>query len=226
MKNKRLLTPKDAAGELGISIRTLYRWEEAGKLHTVRTVGNQRRIPIEEISRLRRLGRGQSGVERCALYARVSSVRQEQDGNLARQMERLKQAADARGYEVVAQFAEQASSLNEKRKGMRKLLSLIKEQAVSVILIEYPDRLVRFGFRYLEEAFSWQGVRMEVLDPPKQLEPTEELVQDLLTIVTVFAGRLYGHRAKGVRKLVQTALKECETEQAHGTSQQNDQAAP
>ena len=89
MKNKRLLTPSEAAAELGISLRTLYRWEEADKLHTVRTVGNQRRIPIEEVSRLRR---------------------QEQDGNLARQMERLKQAADARGYEVVAQLSEQASS--------------------------------------------------------------------------------------------------------------------
>ena len=122
----------------------------------------------------------------------------------------------------ITQLSEQASSLIEKRKGMRKLLTLIKEQAVEVILIEDPDRLVRFGCSYLEEACSWQGVRLEVLDPPKQLEPTEALVQDLLTIVTVFAGRLYGQRAKGVRKLVQTALKECETEHAHGTRQQND----
>jgi putative resolvase len=169
MKNKRLLTPSEAAAALGISIRTLYRWEEADKLHTVRTVGNQRRIPIEEVSRLCRLGRGQPGAERCELYARVSSVRQEQDGNLSRQMERLKQAADARGYEVVAQLAEQASSLNEKRTGMRKLLRLIKEQAVEVIVLEYPDRLVRFGFSYLEEAFSWQGVRLEVCEPPQHL---------------------------------------------------------
>jgi len=226
MKNKRLLTPSEAAAELGISLRTLYRWEEADKVHTVRTVGNQRRIPIEEVSRLRRQGKGQPGAERCALYARVSSIRQAQDGTLARQMERLKQAADARGYEVVALLSEQASALNEQRKGMRKLLTLIKAQAVEVILIEDPDRLVRFGFSYLEEACSWQGVRLEVCEPPKHLEPTEELVQDLLTIVTVFADKLYGHQAKGVRKLVQTALKECETEQAHGTSQQNDQAAP
>ena len=212
MKNKRLLTPSQAAAEFGISIRTLYRWEEADTLHTVRTVGNQRRIPIEEVSRRRRQGKGQPGAERCALYARVSSVRHEQDGNLARQMERLKPAADARGYEVVAQLSEQASSRNEKRKGMSKLLTLLKEQAVEVILIEYPDRLAHFGFSYLEEAFSWQGVRLEVCEPPIQLEPTEELVQDLFTIVTVFAGRLSGHRVKGVRKLVQTALAECETE--------------
>src|SRR6266481_7487613 len=124
MKNKRLLPPSEAAAELGISIRTLYRWEEAEKLHTVRTVGNQRRIPVEEISRLRRLGKGQLGAERCALYARVSRVRQEQDGNLSRQLQHLKQAADTRGYEVIAQLAEQASSLNEKRKGVKKLLAL------------------------------------------------------------------------------------------------------
>ena len=146
MKNKRLLSPKEAAAELGIYINTVHRWDEAGKLHSVRTAGKQRRIPIEEISRLRRLGRGEQGAERCALYARVSSVRQEQDGNLARQTARLQEAARARGYEVVAVISEQASSLNEKRKGMKKLMGLIKERAIEVILIEYPDRLVRFSF--------------------------------------------------------------------------------
>jgi putative resolvase len=222
MKNKRLLSPKEAAAALGISIKTVHRWDEAGKLHTVRTAGNQRRIPIEEISRLHRQGRGKPGAERCVLYARVSSVRQEQDGSLSRQTARLQEAATARGYEVAAVISEHASSLNEKRKGMKQLLGLIKEQAVDIVLLEDPERLVRFGFGYLEETFSWQGVRLEVCEPPKQPEPTEELVQDLLTIVTVFAGRLYGQRAKGVRARVKTALKECE-EKAYGTGQQNDQ---
>jgi putative resolvase len=223
MKNKRLLSPKEAAAELGISIKTVHRWDEAGKLHSVRTAGNQRRIPIEEISRLRRLGKGEAGAERCALYARVSSVRQEQDGNLARQTARLHEAARARGYEVVAVISEQASSLNEKRQGMRKLLQLVKEREISVVLIEYPDRLVRFSFGYLEEAFSGQGVRLEVLDPPRQVEPTEELVQDLLLIVTVFAGRLYGTRAKGVRARVKAALKAVE-EEADGTGRTDHEA--
>src|SRR6266436_1249289 len=227
MKNKRLLHPKEAAEELGVSIRTLIRWDEAGKLRTVRTVGNQRRIPIEEISRLRRLDKGLAGAERCVLYARVSSVRQEQDGNLSRQTERLKEAASERGYQVVQVITEQASSLNERRKGMKRLLALVGQRAVEVVLIEYPDRLVRFGFGYLEEAFLWQGVRLEVLDPPKQLEPTEELVQDLLTIVTVVAGRLYGHRAQGVRKRVETVLKECEQEEeTNGAGQPHHQVAP
>jgi putative resolvase len=224
MKNKRLLHPKEAAYELGVSTKTIHRWDEAGKLRTVRTVGNQRRIPIEEIWRLRSLGKR---AERCVLYARVSSVRQEQDGNLSRQTERLKEAANERGYQVVQMITERASSLDERRKGMRKLLALVGQQAVDVVLIEYPDRLVRFGFGYLEQAFAWKDVRLEVCEPPKHQEPTEELMQDLLTIVTVFAGRLYGHRAKGVRKRVETVLKECEQEeQANGTGQSYHQAAP
>jgi len=210
MKNKRLLHPKEAAEELGISIRTLIRWDKAGKLRTVRTVGNQRRIPVEEIFRLRRQGAPQA--PRCAIYARVASVRQEQDGNLSRQTERLKEAAHARGYEVVAVITEHASSLNERRRGMKKLLTLVGEQAVDVVLIEYPDRLVRFGFSYLDQAFGWQHVRLEVLDQPHIQEPTEELMRDMLTIVTVCAGRLYGSRAKGLRTRVQSARKRMRTD--------------
>ena len=145
--------------------------------------------------------------ERCVLYARVSSVRQEQDGHLARQTARLREAATSRGYEVVQMITEQASSLGERRKGMKQLLSLIGEQAVDVVLIEYPDRLVRFGLGYLEQAFRWKDVRLEVLDAPKHQEPTEELIQDMVTIVTVFAGRLYGQRTTGVRKRVETVRK-------------------
>lgn len=212
MKNKCPLSPKEAAAELGSSVKTVHRWDAAGKLHTVRTADNQRRIPIEELSRVRRFFREEQGAERAALYARVSSVRQEQDSNLARQTARLQEAARARGYEVVAIISEQTSSLNEKRKGMRKLLQIVKERAIEVMLIEYPDRLVRFSFGYLEETFSWQGVRLEVLDPPKHLEPTAELVQDHLMIVTVFAERLYGSRAKSVRARIKAALKEVKEE--------------
>jgi predicted site-specific integrase-resolvase len=53
MKNKRSLHPKEATYELGVSTKTIHRWDEAVKLHTVHTVGKQRRKPIEEIWRLR-----------------------------------------------------------------------------------------------------------------------------------------------------------------------------
>jgi predicted site-specific integrase-resolvase len=109
----------------------------------------------------------------------------------------------------------------------KRLLALVGQRAIDAVLIEDPDRLVHFGFGSLEEAFSWQGVQLEVLNPPKQLKPTEELVRDLFTLVTMFAGRLYGHRAQGVRKRVETVLKECEQEEeTHGAGQPHHQGAP
>jgi len=108
---------------------------------------------------------------------------------------------------MVALIQEKASGLNEKRKGLKKLLHLIDHQEIDLVLIEYPDRLVRFGYGYLEEAFRWKQVRIEVVEPPKVQTPTEELVADVLSMVTVFSGRLYGSRAKKIRSCVSHARK-------------------
>ncbi len=220
MKEKQYLRPVEVARQLGVSVKTIQRWDKAGLIKTVRTTGNQRRIPADEILRLY----GQVKEPRCVLYARVSSVRQEQDGNLERQVARLVAAATERNYHIVEIIREQASSINEKRRGVKKLLTLVERQAVDVALVEYPDRLVRFGFGYLEQAFSWKGVRLEILEEPVKQEATTELVNDLLMIVTVFSGRLYGHRAKKVQKCITSALHEClQAEEASGASSQNDQ---
>jgi putative resolvase len=223
MKKKEFLSAGEAARALGVSVKTIQRWDKAGLLPVTRTVTNQRRIPVDAVHHLL-TAQGKS--LRCAIYARVSSAKQEQEGNLTRQVERLQQVARERGYQVVALIAEQASSLNEKRKGMKRLLTLIDQQAIDVVLIEYPDRLVRFGFGYLEEAFRWRQVRIAVVEPRSAQTPTEELVADLLSIVTVFSGRLYGSRAKKIRSCVSHALKDClkaEAEETDGTDCENNQ---
>jgi putative resolvase len=220
MKKKEFLSAGEAARALGVSVKTIQRWDKSGLLPVIRTATNQRRIPVDAVERIRKT----SGLTlRCAIYARVSSAKQEHEGNLTRQMERLQHVAQARGYQVIAVISEQASSLNEKRKGIQKLFGLIEQQAIDLVLIEYPDRLVRFGFGYLEEAFGWKQVRLEVVEPPKAQTPTEELVQDLLTIVTVFSARLYGSRAKRVRKCVLDCLKAQEAGEPDGTDSQNHQ---
>jgi predicted site-specific integrase-resolvase len=68
---------------------------------------------------------------------------------------------------------EAAAVWDNSRRRVKKWLALIEEQATDVGWIEYPDRLVRFGGSILEQAFRWKGVRLEVLEPPKQSEPTE-----------------------------------------------------
>jgi putative resolvase len=221
MKKKEFLSAGEAAHALGVSVKTIQRWDKAGLLPVIRTATNQRRIPVDAVERIRKTS-GQP--LRCAIYARVSSAKQELMGNLTRQVERLQQVAKERGYQMVALIAEQASSLNERRRGTKRLFQLIDQQEIDVILIEYPDRLVRFGFGHLEEAFRWKQVRLEVVEPPGAQTPTEELVADLLSIVTAFSGRLYGSRAKNVRHCVSQALKDClKAEAADGTDHENDQ---
>jgi len=206
MKKKEYLSAGEAARVLGVSVKTIQRWDKAGLLPVIRTATNQRRIPVDAIHQLLNAP-GKS--LRCAIYARVFSAKQEQEGHLTRQVEHLQQVASERGYQVVARIQEQASGLNEKRKGLKRLFHLIDHQEIDLVLIEYPDRLVRFGYDYLEETFGWKQVRIEVVEPPKAQTPTEELVADLLSIVTVFSGRLYGSRAKKVRTCVSNALKDC-----------------
>jgi putative resolvase len=221
MKKKEFLSAGEAARALGVSVKTIQRWDKAGLLPVIRTATNQRRIPVDAVERIRKTS-GQT--LRCAIYARVSSAKQELMGNLTRQVERLQQVAKERDYQVVVLIAEQASSLNERRRGVKRLFQLIDQQEIDVVLLEYPDRLVRFGFGYLEEAFRWKQVRLEVVEPPKAQTPTEELVADLLSIVTVFSGKLYGSRAKKVRHCVSQALKNClKAEEADGTDHENHQ---
>jgi putative resolvase len=221
MKKKEFLSAGEAARALGVSVKTIQRWDRAGLLPVIRTATNQRRIPVATIHHLLK---AQGTSLRCAIYARVGSRKQDQAGNLTRQGERLQQVARERGYQVVALIQEQASGLNEKRTGMKRLFTLIDQQEIDLVLIEYPDRLVRFGYGYLEETFRWKEVRLEVVEPPQAQTPTEELVADLLSIVTVFSGRLYGSRANNVRSCVSKALKDClKAEAADGTDRQNDQ---
>jgi putative resolvase len=142
---------------------------------------------------------------RCAMYTRVGSRKQEQEGKGRRQVERLQQKASERGYQVVALIQEQASGLNEKPKDLNKLFHLNDHQEIELGLIDYPDRLVRFGYGYLEETFRWRLVRSEVVEPPKTQAPTEELVADLIRLVSVFSGRVSGSRAKQGRSCVSNA---------------------
>ena len=221
MKKKEFLSAGEAARALGVSVKTIQRWDKAGLLPVVRTATNQRRIPVDAI---RHVLNAPGKSSRCAIYARVASVTQEQEGNLLRQVERLQQVARERGYLIVSLIAEQASGLNEKRKGLNRLLELIEQQAIDVVLIEDPDRLVHFGYGYLEEMFRWKQVSIEVVEPPETQPPTEELVQDLLSMVTVFSGRVDASRAKKVRSCVLHALKEClKAEATDGASRENNE---
>jgi putative resolvase len=203
-----MLSTGRVAKRLGGTVRTVYRWEDAGRLHPVRLPTGQRRFSSREVERILRARVGMA--PRCAICARVSSDKQAEAGNLDRQRERLLAAAAERGFEVVAAVSERASGLNEKRRGLRRLFRMAAAGEIEVVLLEFKDRLARFGFAYVVEALSAHGVRVEVLDGSVAAEATQELVQDMLAIVTCFAAMLYGNRSQQFRRKVRAAAREAE----------------
>ena len=88
---------------------------------------------------------------------------------------------------------EVGSALNGKR---RKLLALLRDESVTVIVVEHRDRFARFGAEYVEAALSAQGRRLLVVDPA---EVDDDLVGDATEILTSVCARLYGRRAAANR---------------------------
>ncbi len=191
-------TLSEAAEILGVHPHTIRKWEWAGKIKCVRTPGGRRRIPESELKRIL----GGSG-NRCIIYARVSTHKQEKDGNLERQVERLMDYAKSKGYEVVEVFKEVASGVNENRIALNKALSMIREGKADILLVEFKDRLARFGFSYIEKYCEAFDCRIEIAEKDDK-SPQQELVEDLIAIVSSFAARIYGSRAKKkAKKLVE-----------------------
>jgi putative resolvase len=122
-----------------------------------------------------------------ALYARVSSS--DQRGDLDRQVARLSEFAAGRGLRVVAVVKEIGSGLNGHR---RRLMRLLKSPAISTLVVEHRDRLMRFGFEYVESALAAQGRTVIVVD---SAEIQDDLVRDVTEVLTSLCVRLYGQRA-------------------------------
>ena len=198
-----MLRPKEVCEMLGISYTTLRDYVRRGYIKPVLTPGGRWRFREEDVERLIGVVRQ----KRVILYARVSSNSQRDD--LERQVKALEEWArqnNIADYEVVTDIG---SGLKEDRKGFKKVLKLAVERKISRIIVEYPDRLTRFGFKTIEELLKAFGVEVVALNQEDK-DPREELVEDLTTIVSHFAEKLYGMRShkyekvvKGVRKLIE-----------------------
>lgn len=205
-----------AARLLGVTPKTLRVWEQQSKIHPVHTPGNQRRYPQAEIDQL--LGIVRPEKPRCAIYARVSSHKQSTDGNLDRQRERLEAYAVAQGYTVVKVLTEVASGLNEKRRKLNRLLKLAREGQIHVVVVEFKDRLTRFGFHHIEQYLAAFNATVEIVNGQEPKSAQQELVDDMLAILASFSAKLYGQRSKKFRRKVKEATVECSTPSAVNSS--------
>ncbi|RBW68483.1 IS607 family transposase [Bacillus taeanensis] len=194
---------------LGVNPRTLQRWDKAGKIEVVRTPTDRRRFPESEIKRL--LGEEIKSLNilgrHLVIYARVSSHEQKKKGDLDRKIEAIKQKLDLRIYDNIEIISDVGSGLNDKRKGLSTIMEKAKNKTITDVAIRYKDRLTCFGFHYLKTFFESHGVKLMIVDDKsKESSIQEELVEDLLSVVTSFSGRLYGTKS-GKNKVLQEKVK-------------------
>jgi putative resolvase len=162
----------------GITYRTAWKWFKAGKLPVPAEQTPTGTILVKE---------GSEEFGMVALYARVSSADQKSD--LDGQVSRLLAYANKRGWEVGKAITEIGSGLNGHRP---KLMKLLVDPKIQVVVVEHRDRLMRFGFEYVEAALSAQGRQIVVVE---QSELKDDLVQDMIEVLTSFCARLYGRRS-------------------------------
>jgi len=162
----------------GVHPQTAYRWFRQGTMPVP-----ARRLPSGTIlvDTPDRLSGG-----RAVLYARVSA--HDQRADLDRQVARLIAWATGQGVAVAEVVTEVGSGLNGRRPKLKRLLA---DPTVAVIVVEHRDRLARFGVEHLEAALSAQGRRLVVVDPD---EPDDDLVRDMIEVLTGFCARLHGRR--------------------------------
>jgi len=204
---EKLLYMKEACELLGVTTKTIQRWDKEGKINIIRTPGGRRRIPLSEVERLQGRKKNQPVQRKLAVYARVSSNEQKQKGDLDRQIEFLKKKTETH-FLLVDTITDVGSGLNDKRNGLLKLMKLAKNKEITDIAIRYKDRLTRFGYGYLEQYFESHDVTVHVLDEQKEIKSVqEELADDLISIITSFSGRLYGLRS-GKHKELKNTVKE------------------
>ncbi|RLI19008.1 IS607 family transposase [Candidatus Bathyarchaeota archaeon] len=196
-----LMRMKEAAEYTGLHPNTLRKYIDRGLIKGVR-IGTHRFVEKTELDRI--MGRLPSPEDNTAIiYARVSTRKQAE--YLKRQRERLIDYCKNKGLKIVDIIEDIGSGLNERRRGLKKLLKLIREGKAKKVVVEYEDRLARFGLGYLKEIFDDYGVELVVVNQESK-SPEEELVKDLIAIVTSFSGRIYGKR--GAKRIIQTIKEE------------------
>lgn len=190
---------------IGRTPQTLRNWDSSGKLKPNHTgAGGYRYYSHEQLKEVLNISDDTTKPKVIIGYCRVSSNKQKDD--LARQVENMTRYLDSlnKPYDIITDIG---SGINYKKRGLRDLLKKINNKEIDKIVILYKDRLLRFGFELVEYIANLNGCEIEILDSTEKTEQ-QELVEDLIQIVTVFSCRLQGKRANKARKMIDVLIEE------------------
>lgn len=182
--------PKDFAELLGVSVKTLQRWDRDGILKANRTPTNRRYYTYDQYLQFKGI-QTENDIRDTVIYARVSTRNQKDD--LQNQVKFLKQFCNAKGIIVNQCIEDFGSGLNYNRKKWNRLLDEVMANKIKTIVISNKDRFIRFGYDWFEKFCEKFNTKIIIVNN-ETLSPNEELVQDIISILHVFSCRLYGLR--------------------------------
>ena len=182
--------PKDFAELLGVSVKTLQRWDRDGILKANRTPTDRRYYTYDQYLQFKGI-QTENDIRDTVIYARVSTRNQKDD--LQNQVEFLKQFCNAKGIIVNQCIEDFGSGLNYNRKKWNILLDEVMANKIKTIVISNKDRFIRFGYDWFEKFCEKFNTKIIIVNN-ETLSPNEELVQDIISILHVFSCRLYGLR--------------------------------
>lgn len=195
----------EVAEALGVSEQTLRNWEKQGWFvpHHKSPAGTRYYTQEQIDAFLGVTGRKVEKQRKVVGYCRVSSSKQKDDLN--RQIENVSRYCIAKGYqfEIITDIG---SGINYNKKGISKLLNMVMAGEVSKIVVLYKDRLLRFGYELFENICKAYGTDIEIIDSTEKTEE-QELVEDLVQIITVFSCKLQGKRLKNIKKLLEQVIE-------------------
>lgn len=196
------VTPQEACLRLGISKKTLERWRQQGKIKYIKPGSRKHFYSIKEFFEE---DIPENNEEKTNyIYSRVSTKSQLKDL-------RTQESFLQKQYPSYISITDIGSGLNYKRKGLQRILEQADKGLVGEVVVSYRDRLCRFGFEFLQWFIENRGGKIVVLDNKKS-SPEEELVNDLISIITVFSARIYGlrsykHKIKNDRTIIDNDTK-------------------
>ncbi len=187
---KTTYSPKEFGALIGKSVITLQKWDRKGILKAHRSPTNRRYYTHDQYLEYRGLKAAEKGL--TIVYTRVSGVAQNPD--LVHQVKALESFCRKEEIKVDEWIEDIGSALNYKRKHFNQLMERVELGEIRRIVIAHRDRLVRFGYGYFEAFCERHNTEIVVMDG-EEMSPEQELVHDLLAIVTVFSARLHGLRS-------------------------------
>lgn len=191
--DKDFYKPGEVAKFVGVSTRTIQEYSNQGKLTPTWTVTGRRLFSRDTVTQfLDSLGLLHKGTNRFdAIYARVSTRRQKNGGDLERQISELTSYAATRNPRNLKIYSDVASGLDDKRKSLYVLLKQIESDQVNRVFVTYKDRLTRFGYNYLQLICKIHGTEVVVVSNETQSKTSEEeLAEDIISVIHSFSGEM------------------------------------